>query len=67
MPNWIENSNRCTGPTAEDSEEARAFHAGYDCGKNGPNAKNCNFSLFRTPAMTAAWERGKTLAGSSQE
>lgn len=48
-----------------DAEQAgwrRAYDAGYDCGQNGPNEKNCHFGLFATPQMTKAWERGKADA-----
>jgi ribosome modulation factor len=41
-------------------EQAEA--AGYDCGKNGANTANCDFTLFATPELTAAWERGKKRA-----
>lgn len=37
----------------------RAYQAGLDCGKNGPNITNCDLALFATPEMTRAWERGK--------
>ena len=40
-------------------QEHIAYEAGRDCGLNGPNMSNCHFSLFATPAMTKAWERGK--------
>jgi post-segregation antitoxin (ccd killing protein) len=36
-----------------------AYAAGYDCGLNGPNTKNCAIANFATRERTAAWERGK--------
>jgi ribosome modulation factor len=39
--------------------EERAYRLGYDCGMNGANLTNCNFSIFQLPYWTAAWERGK--------
>jgi ribosome modulation factor len=44
------------------SNEECAEKMGYDAGRNGPNTENCHFSLFATPALTAAWERGKKRA-----
>ena len=38
------------------------YVAGYDCGRNGPNANNCHFSLFSTTESTREWERGKADA-----
>lgn len=40
----------------------KAYNFGYDCGKNGANTTNCNFSIFSTPENTKAWERGKAKA-----
>ena len=36
-----------------------AERLGFDCGYNGPDESNCHFTLFATPELTAAWERGK--------
>lgn len=41
------------------------YDAGYDAGLNGPNERNCHFSLFDTPEHTKEWERGKA-AGDSE-
>lgn len=38
--------------------EQAAEDAGYDAGFHGSNTTNCRFTLFATPALTAAWERG---------
>ena len=38
------------------------FQAGYDCGKNGPNNANCNFSIFSSQERTREWESGKAKA-----
>lgn len=38
-------------------DDARA--AGYQCGLNGPDTKNCHFRFFATPELTAMWEEGK--------
>jgi hypothetical protein len=50
--------------------EQEAESAGFDAGYNGSNTTNCHFSLFATPAMTKAWERGhargKEARGQSQ-
>lgn len=45
------------GVTEED-----AFNAGRDAGVNGVNDRNCHFRYFGSPALTAAWERGKKAA-----
>jgi hypothetical protein len=42
--------------------EQMAYDAGVDCAKNGANTTNCHFTIFATPELTAAWERGKTDA-----
>lgn len=39
-----------------------AYKMGLDCGKNGANETNCNFSIFSTPENTKEWERGKRNA-----
>jgi hypothetical protein len=31
---------------------------GFEAGYNTPNETNCHFSIFATPELTAAWERG---------
>jgi len=42
--------------------ERLAFAMGYDCEVNGPNERNCHFSLFAKPEYTKAWEDGKKQA-----
>lgn len=42
--------------------EEDAFNAGRDAGLNGVNEENCHFRYFGSPALTAAWERGKKAA-----
>ena len=42
-----------------------AFKMGYDCGQNGADERNCNFSFFSNPELTKEWERGKRLAEQS--
>lgn len=37
----------------------QAYKHGYDCGLNGSNITNCDFSIFSTPENTKAWEQGK--------
>ncbi len=44
------------------TNEKVCFTMGYDCGLNGADTKNCHFSLFSSPANTAAWEAGKAQA-----
>lgn len=39
-----------------------AYQMGLDAGKNGPNEKNCHFSIFSKREYTAAWEKGKVEA-----
>ncbi len=39
--------------------EQDAYQQGRDCGISGPNETNCHFSLFASPRLTKAWERGK--------
>lgn len=41
---------------------ARARKMGRDCALNGPNTRNCHFSLFASPELTQAWEQGKREA-----
>ena len=41
-----------------ETDEQRAERLGYDSAVNGANTVNCHFSLFNSPTMTAAWERG---------
>lgn len=41
--------------------------AGYDAGRNKPDEQNCHFSLFGTPEMTRAWERGKLRGDRERE
>ena len=31
------------------------YNHGYDCGKNGANTVNCNFTIFSTEENTLAW------------
>lgn len=45
-----------------EADKARAERMGYDCARNGANETNCDFRLFATPELTAAWERGKKRA-----
>lgn len=40
-------------PTPED-----AYAAGEDNRLNGATSANCSWMFFRTPELTAAWERG---------
>ena len=42
--------------------EDSAYVAGYDCGMNGADDKNCHFSIFSSPENTMAWEKGKREA-----
>jgi hypothetical protein len=41
------------------TEFREPYMAGYDCGLNGANEKNCHFGWFATQAHTTAWEHGK--------
>lgn len=50
-----------------DVDERKAYACGYDCGKNGPNIHNCNFSLFTKQSWTKAWERGVKYGELSQK
>ena len=47
---------------SERKDEAAAEAAGYDCGINGANALNCHVSMFASPQLTQAWDRGKKRA-----
>ncbi|HLZ39438.1 MAG TPA: hypothetical protein VKQ11_00655 [Candidatus Sulfotelmatobacter sp.] len=47
--------------------EITPYSAGYDCGKNGPNGRNCHFGLFCTAENTREWERGKRDAEVAKE
>lgn len=51
--------------TPEELTEAEAM--GYDAGRNMPNMKNCHFSLFASPELTRAWERGKKRGDAERE
>ena len=44
-----------------------SYHAGYDCGKNGANLENCQFTYFQPPAHLAAWNEGKSDAEAFRE
>ena len=44
-------------PSLED-----AYRMGRDCALHGADSTNCHFALFRSPEMTAEWERGKREA-----
>ncbi len=39
--------------------EEYAERMGHDAGFNGANTTNCHFSIFATPQLMRAWERGK--------
>lgn len=39
--------------------ESYAYRAGFDCGLNGANEKNCHFAIFSSKENTLEWERGK--------
>jgi ribosome modulation factor len=39
-----------------------AYKKGWDCGMNGANTENCNFSIFALPENMKAWEQGKNDA-----
>lgn len=41
--------------------EIEAERAGYDAAVSGPNTTNCHFTIFASPALTKAWERGNEL------
>jgi len=43
-------------------KDTYAYQMGLDCGKNGPNEKNCHFSIFSKREYTDAWEKGKADA-----
>jgi hypothetical protein len=45
----------------------RAEAAGFDAGRNMPNAENCHVSLFGTLEETRAWERGKKRGDAERE
>ena len=45
-------------PAGEDD----AFEKGYASVTDGPNTKNCHFTVFLTQAGTDAWERGVAAA-----
>lgn len=47
--------------TADVTEE-HAEAMGRDCAINGPNQKNCHYSLFANQTLTRAWEYGKSHA-----
>lgn len=47
-------------------KEKTAYEHGYDCGINGANQTNCNFTIFSTPEKTKEWERGKKDAEKSK-
>lgn len=36
-----------------------AYEMGLDCGRNGPNEKNCDHRIFSEEFYTLAWDLGK--------
>jgi len=36
-----------------------AYEMGLDCGRNGPDEKNCNHTIFSEEIYTLAWDIGK--------
>jgi hypothetical protein len=44
------------------SKEDWAEAMGYDCGRHGATEANCHFTVYSTPRLTAAWERGRDRA-----
>ena len=42
------------------TDENNSYEGGYDCGLNGANMINCNFSFFSCIEKTKAWENGKS-------
>ncbi len=36
-----------------------AYKQGFDCGKNGANTTNCDYTIFSSPENTAEWEKGE--------
>lgn len=37
-----------------------AYDHGFDCGVNGADTDNCDYTIFSCSENTQAWERGKT-------
>jgi len=50
-----------------ETDEDRAYGAGFDCGRNGANDENCHFKYFTKPELAAAWEGGKRAAESTND
>lgn len=46
-------------PFFKSRSEEEAYKAGRDCALSGATTANCHFSLFATPELMRAWERGK--------
>lgn len=48
--------------------EEQAYTFGKDCGLNGANTTNSNFSIFSRPEFTEAWAKGRddTLLGADE-
>lgn len=51
----------------EEIDRLRAYNAGFDCGFNGSNERNCHFTYFSDPSKTKEWERGKADAERQRE
>lgn len=56
LKQWLDDIERIHQEAR--ASEVAAFNAGRDARMNGANDENCHFKFFRSPALTAAWERG---------
>lgn len=45
--------------TNSQTKKSESYKAGFDCGLNGADLKNCNWSLFGTDEKLKEWEQGK--------
>ena len=46
-------------------DHQHSYKMGFDYYLHGANESNCDFQLFRTKELTAAWEKGRKAAGAA--
>jgi len=46
-------------------DHQHSYQMGFDYYLHGANESNCDFRLFRTKELTAAWEKGRKAAGAT--
>ena len=62
---WIKPLIELTRRLNQGKPFATSYDAGFDCGRRGPNASNCDHRFFLTRADADEWQRGN-IAGVSK-